>query len=54
MRSHIYNDYKPSEEVNELRLTLIIDSDPAAQGSTYLLPLPHLPTFATTVINLLS
>lgn len=34
MRSHIYNDYKPSEEVNELRLTLIADSDPAAQGST--------------------
>lgn len=34
MRSYSYNNYKPSEEVNELRLTLITDSDPAAQGST--------------------
>lgn len=51
MRSYIYNEYKPSEGVNELRLTLIIDSDPAAQD---LLPLPHLPTSATTLINLLS
>lgn len=34
MSSCIYSDYKPSKEVNELRLALITDSDPVAQGST--------------------
>lgn len=33
MSGYIYNDHKPLE-VNELRLALITDSDPAAQGST--------------------
>lgn len=35
MCSYRYNDYRPSEEVNELKLTLITDLDLAAQGSTY-------------------